>query len=737
MSVIEGLVAEQSVFATDEDGQSLQFFKLDGPDFFSLATTSLGVGSATGRIHLHPGFIDAGTTIGLLGVSDGIDGARQRFSMMVADADRTPSTGWSYIDSSAISTSYDPGLSRMGDLNGDGINDLVVGHINTGVISIYLGDGGASFHLKTQLTLPQSPNGLNIGDFTGDSRPDLAVTDLSQVRLLKGRGDGTFEAAAFFFAGFQPWSSDAGDLNGDGVTDLVVGNSNPGTVSVLLADGHGRFRAPVAYNAGLYPADVEVADLSQDGKLDIAAASGQISVLIGNGDGTFAAVQNYPAPLTLGLAIGDVNGDHLPDIVSSASWIDSVSVLIGTGAGQFQEAPGFRPRRRGGAVFAIRDFNADGRADLALASVGGISIIPGDGAGRFHPGILAAPGVGGELGEFIDGTAIDLNGDRTDDLVLPDRSTDRIIVLLSDPHPNSPPIAHAGGPYTGIEDHPVQFDGSGSSDPDGDPLSYRWDFGDGVTGTGVGAQHTYAYSGIYGVTLRVTDTGALSGEDATTATINYLIWGNVFYAYGLDLIFPQVLGTSVRLEPYYGSFRVYDIVLSSLTLAYQGRSVPALCKSGISFDSNRNSVPEIRACFRHKEIEDLFQSVPNGITTVTLTLEADLVSGGKVRGTTTARVAKVSWLHAGSMASVSPNPLNPQAKLSFVTTMPGLTTIQMFDLNGRLVRNLIRREYLEPGIHDVTIDGRNEQGNKLASGVYYYRMQSPDGVTSGSIAVLR
>jgi PKD repeat protein len=299
------------------------------------------------------------------------------------------------------------------------------------------------------------------------------------------------------------------------------------------------------------------------------------------------------------------------------------------------------------------------------------------------------------------------------------------------------PSANAGGPYEGVAGFPVQFDGSGSSDLDGDALTYSWDFGDGLAGMGATVMHTYAATGAYNVSLRVTDPGGLFDNDATTATISDFVDAHVFYAYGLDIVIPQILGTWIHLEPVDGSFNIHDVVVSSLTLTYNGETIPSLCKSAIKGDTNKNGLAEIRACFRNSEVEPLFESLPNGITTVSLTLEGDLLSGGKVGGTTTARVIKFSWLHAGSMATVAPNPLNPQGKLSFVVTKPGVTTIQVFDLNGRLVRTLMQREYLAPGLHDVTIDGRNEQGNKLASGVYYYRVQSADGISKGSIAVLR
>jgi hypothetical protein len=191
------------------------------------------------------------------------------------------------------------------------------------------------------------------------------------------------------------------------------------------------------------------------------------------------------------------------------------------------------------------------------------------------------------------------------------------------------------------------------------------------------------------------------------------------------------------MEPIDGSFNLNDVLLNSLKLTYNGVTISSLCKNEIKSDTNKNQISEIRACFRNQEIEPLFAALPNGTTTVTLTLEADLLTGGKARGTTTARVFKASWLGAGQMASVSPNPLNPQAKLSFMTLKPGSTTIQVFDINGRLVRNLMQRQYLMPGVHEVTIDGRNAQGNKMASGVYYYRVSSADGVTKGSFIVMK
>jgi hypothetical protein len=211
----------------------------------------------------------------------------------------------------------------------------------------------------------------------------------------------------------------------------------------------------------------------------------------------------------------------------------------------------------------------------------------------------------------------------------------------------------------------------------------------------------------------------------------------VFYPFNLNYIFPQILPTWVWIEPINGSFAISDGVLSSVSMSYNGLTIVTGCKSTAGGDRNHNGVPEIRVCFARNDLRTLFASLPNGTSNVTVTLEGDLASGGKFQGTTLVHVIKLGFLGAGSMASVSPNPLNPQAKLTFVTTQPGVASVQVFDLNGRLVRTLMTQQSVSPGIHEVTIDGRNEQGNRLASGIYYYRVRSVDGVSKGTFVVLK
>jgi PKD repeat protein len=314
----------------------------------------------------------------------------------------------------------------------------------------------------------------------------------------------------------------------------------------------------------------------------------------------------------------------------------------------------------------------------------------------------------------------------------------RAVDCCTAPPPNRAPTASPGGPYTAIVNAGLTLNGSASSDPDGDALTFAWDFGDDATGVGSMPLHTYtSVSGSpYTVTLAVSD-GALSDTASTTATVRDFLPANVFYLLNLNYIFPQILPTWVRIEPINGSFAINDVIASSVTMSYNGVTISTGCKNIVGGDRNHNGVPEIRICFARNDLGTLFTSLPNGTSTVEVTLEGGLMSGGKFRGTVTVHVIKFGFLGAKSLASISPNPLNPNGRLTFVTTAPGLASVKIFDPSGRMVRNLMSREYVAPGAHEVAVDGRNEQGNRLASGVYFFRVESVDGVSKGAFTILK
>jgi hypothetical protein len=124
-----------------------------------------------------------------------------------------------------------------------------------------------------------------VGDFNGDAKPDLAVANEnpSNVSILLGNGNGTFQAAANFGVGSQPTSVVVGDFNGDGTLDLAVGNEASTNVSILLGKGDGTFLAPDNYGAGGGPVSIATGDFNGDGKPDLAVANwfaGNVSILL-------------------------------------------------------------------------------------------------------------------------------------------------------------------------------------------------------------------------------------------------------------------------------------------------------------------------------------------------------------------------------------------------------------------------------------------------------------------------
>jgi uncharacterized protein (TIGR03437 family) len=287
---------------------------------------------------------------------------------------------------------YLPGPLVASDLDGDGNLDVVigVGHPDIFVPNLY-SDTVTAFFGRGDGTLVgppayavgggASPTSTALADFNGDGKPDLAVA-ANQLWILLSRGGGSFNTPvqiASPTSGGYPitvTSVAAGDFNGDGKQDLVIGSANGG-VYVLLGNGDGTFQTPVPYATGGAVSSVAVADFNGDGKLDIAACGmAAAGVLLGNGNGTFQSVKNLAASgaWPIWLTVGDFNQDGKLDLAivnkgtpGMGTDIGGVLVYLGLGNGSFQNPVGYPGGRYPNFIVAA-DVNGDSVPDLLLTA---------------------------------------------------------------------------------------------------------------------------------------------------------------------------------------------------------------------------------------------------------------------------------------------------------------------------------------------------------------------------------
>ncbi len=222
------------------------------------------------------------------------------------------------------------------------------------------------------------------------------------------------------------------ELTGDGIPDLVVANSASNTVSVLLGNGNGTFQAAKVYAVGSDPRGVAVAELSGDGIEDIVTANygdGTVSVLMGNGNGTFAAQQTFAVGEgAYGVAVADLSGDGKLDVVTANESAGTVSVLLGNGDGEFEPQEVLQlGANKYSAIVA--DVNGDGNPDLIETSrlQGTVSVQLGNGDGTFSQGSTLDVDA-----EPIAVAVADLNGDGREDIVTTNSADNTVSVLLGD-----------------------------------------------------------------------------------------------------------------------------------------------------------------------------------------------------------------------------------------------------------------------------------------------------------------
>lgn len=348
-------------------------------------------------------------------------------------------------------TAANPQAAASGDMNADGFPDLVVPDYGANLVSVLLGDGLGAFGAKTDFTAGINPVSVALGRLNGDAHLDVMVSNWngSSISVFLGDGTGSLGPRTDFPLGpGRPISGKLADVNGDGNLDAVVANwSGSGKVQVMLGDGLGGFSAAVNSTTLPYAYAVAVGHVNGDGLIDVAVgylngANTSVSVMFGIGVGSFGGKVDFTAGTNPShVALADVNGDGLLDLMAANLDSDDVSVLMANGLGGFSPSTGYLVGDAPTSI-ATSDLNLDGDADLVVSNSGSasVSVLLGDGTGNFGPKADFTTGTGPTrmaLG--------DLNGDNKPDLAVPNLGSSTVSILLNATVESPPAFVRAWG----------------------------------------------------------------------------------------------------------------------------------------------------------------------------------------------------------------------------------------------------------------------------------------------------
>ncbi len=533
--------------------------------------------------------------------------------------------------SSPTTSSFGCAVAGAGDVNADGYADVIVA---TGDDHVYVFYGGTQMDsvpdivIRAGVTLVGPVAG--VGDLNGDGYDDFIVgeefdsaagpnagrasvyyggaqADAQADLVLTGTAPGEFFGASV---------GSAGDVNGDGYTDVIVGGF--GWPGYGAHGGYGAGRAYVYYGG---PSADDVPDL----------------ILTGRG----VADEHFGLGVT---TAGDVNGDGFADVMVSA----------GNGT-----------------------FTGDAYTPRVYIYYGGVEV-------DTTPDIVLQPFFGA-------GSAGDVNKDGYGDILLHGPGVDYVHFE----GPGSEALADIT--LAGCQD----FSGAAAEDVNGD----------GYPDVIVGAPAPYDQGRGQAYVFSLMPASLTSTVDLQPHTIN------------LDSESPWV---TVYIEP--NGFSPNEINASCLRLGYTVS--PDNSKPTVIGDYNLNGKPDLMVRFSRIAVNHLLAVGKNE-----LALTGWLTTGKNFEGKCDVQVIDRSA--ARLSPSISPNPLNPQGVLTFTTSQVGRVKVAVFDIHGRLVRILVDSPAVTAGIHDVRIDGLNDVGHPLATGVYFYRIDTPEASAAGKITILR
>lgn len=321
-----------------------------------------------------------------------------------------------------------PGQLLTADWNLDGADDVLMTQASE--LRWSWGDGLGNFRpAQSSLSLAGPPMALTTGDWNRDGKPDVAQVQGPHVGVTLGP---LFNGATTMDAGITPTGLVTADWNRDGKPDLAASNLMTADVSVLLGAGDGTFAAARSIDAGTNPIALTTADWNRDGTADLAVANqngNDVSVLLGNGDGTFTSGPALiVAAIPLTVLSGDWNLDGKADLALTNLGSSELTLRLGRGDGSFSAATLVSLASQPGAVIT-GDWNGDGWTDFAsiASATGEVRLLQHATSGGYVPTLL---------GVVSGGTALasgDWNRDGRMDLAVAQRNANTVTLFLSAP----------------------------------------------------------------------------------------------------------------------------------------------------------------------------------------------------------------------------------------------------------------------------------------------------------------